>query len=118
MGPPVLAIDKGQPAHGYVLHPAPQQRRELILPIGCPDDDAIRRRKLAGIAEHGAIKLPGHLKLVALAQRVAVQGANVLLVQAQLFDHSVRILGLDHFQPRAAQLQGPRGLAPDAAVDK
>ena len=60
----------------------------------------------------------GQLKRVALAQRVAVQGANVLLVQAQLFDHSVRILGLDRFQPRAAQLQGPGGLAPDAAVDK
>ena len=58
------------------------------------------------------------LQRVALAQRVAVQGANVLLIQAQLFDHSVRILGLDLFQPRAAQLQGPGGLAPDAAVDK
>ena len=60
----------------------------------------------------------GQLKRVALAQCVAVQGANILLVQAQLFDHSVRILGLDRFQPRTAQLQGPGGLAPDAAVDK
>ena len=118
VGPAVLAIGKGEAADGDVLNVAAQQRRELILPIGRPHQNHVRSGKLPGIAEHGVVKLLGHLQLMALGQGVAVQGQQLLLVQTQFLHLGLGEAGSDLLQGCPAQTEGPGLLPADAAVDK
>ena len=72
VGPAILTIGESDAAGGDVFDIAAQQGGELILPIGRPHQNHIRPGKLAGIAEHGVVKLPSHLQLVALGQSITV----------------------------------------------
>lgn len=118
MGAAVLPVGEGDAVDGDMFNVAPQQGGELVLPIGGAHHHDLRLGKLLGIPEHRVAEVFLMFQRIAPGQGIAVEGADLLLIQAEFLDGGVGILGPDLLQGGPAQTHGAGCLSPDAAVDK